>query len=461
MRLAAAAPAVVLLALTSVAAAEREDDIFWVDPPAPRDDARADRAPTKLFLNRCVGGCAVRKGDDNDAATDVSTIPAQDSTLTEFGYTNEIWDAVVACVRDTYRAYDLEVVTAEPPSSERYVEVMVAGTPGELGQTPDTLGVAPMARDCSVQSNWVAFAFANAHGTDPVLELCATIAHEAGHVVGLEHVYECKDPMTYLPACGRRWFLNQRAGCGAREPGSCRCDRDSQNSHVLLTHALGPGDLPPAPAVTIPYPADDAAVIPNFAIFGEIVEPRVIRRVEFWLNDFLWQRQLGRREANIYTFATPVTVPDGVIDVEVRAYNDLELAGAATISVVKGAPCADASSCHDGQACVEGRCKYPLPTTEQGEACSRDADCASFVCASHGEHALCSRFCIVGIDGACGDGYACIEHGEDDGVCWPSSLLDTGGCCSASGGPAGPAALGGVLVVVLGRGRRRPRRGAS
>lgn len=460
----AAAPVLALLVPASVAAAPaappgppspgldggaRGHDVVLVDePPPPRTDAAG---PDALYLNRCAAGCTVEPGG-NDARADRSSIPATRSTLSPFGYADAVWDAVVACVRDTYLPYGVEVVTVEPAAGD-YVEVMVAGVPAELGQPGNILGIAPMSSSCAAGNRWIAFAFANAHGVDPVLELCATVAHEAGHVYGLDHAYDCRDPMTYLTGCGQKFFVNRALPCGEFDGArGCRCGA-TQNSHVVLGNALGLGTLPPPAEVTIPYPATDAAVADRFAVFAEVDERRLTDRVELWLNGWPWATLPGIDGDAPYGFRAPAELPDGVIDVEVRAYNDLEVPGVATLTVVKGAPCTSGATCLDGQRCDDGRCAWPAPTGGFGDACALDADCVSRRCETDGEVALCTEACTPGLDATCGDGYGCLQTG-DAGACWPADRLgDGGGCCSAGGGAGSSALL--ALAAALGLGRRR------
>jgi len=445
-----------VLATAPVAHAGRDVVVMVDDPPGV---VQAAVAPRALYLNRCVGGCTVRPGD-NSAVNDRSSIIAQTSTLSEFMYDDATWDAVVACIRASWAPYDLDIVTDEPDDSVPYNEIMIAGSPEQLGQDSNTLGLAPMSTSCTPYSDWIAFAFANAHGSNPVELLCDTAGHEPGHILGLDHEYDCKDKMTYLSGCSQKWFLNISAPCGEFEsdgPRDCKCTGTTQNSHRILTDVLGVGELPAPPGVAIPYPVDGAAVIDGFTMFGMIDEPRITDRVEFWLNGWPWSVQTGVREVGQYSYTTPGNLPDGVIDIEIKAFDDLQLEGSATITVTKGEPCTTASTCLDGQFCDDGRCTYPPPTGELGEACEIDADCISRKCGSDGEVNLCTQYCQLGADGACDDGYSCLRSG-DDGLCWPSDRIDSG-CCSASGGGAGAGALAGlVLVLTAGRGRRRSAR---
>lgn len=441
-----------VIATTAVAHGGRDVVVLIDDPPGL---AAAAVPPRALYLNRCVGGCTVTPGD-NSARDDRSSIIDQTYTLSEFAYDDATWDAVVACIRAAWAPYDLDVVTEEPDGIP-YNEIMIAGSPGELGQDSNTLGLAPMSSSCTPNSDWIAFAFANAHGSDPVESLCDTAAHEPGHILGLDHEYDCKDKMTYLTGCSEKWFLNVSAPCGEFEndgPRDCQCTGATQNSHAILTDLLGAGEPPPPPTVEVIYPLDGAAVIPSFTMFGKVTEPRITDHVEFWINGWPWGRAPGVREGDTYSYQ-PTGLPDGYLDLEVRAYNDLNLVGVSpTITVLKGEPCTSADSCLDGQFCEDGRCAWPPPTGELGDECGIDADCITRKCGTDGEVNLCTSYCQLGVDGECGDGYACLRAG-DDGLCWPSDRIDAG-CCSASGGGAGSAAL--ALVFIAGTGRRRSAR---
>lgn len=441
-----------ILATATIAHAEPgplsyDGDVMLVAPPS-----HPAAAAHTIYLNRCAGGCTVRPGD-NDATTDHSSLISQTSSLTPFKYSDATWNAVVDCVKEVYAPYDVQIVETEPAASEDYIEAMVAGTPDEIGQSNTTLGYSPMAADCSPQVRWISFVLANIH-QDNALNICATVAHETGHVYGLDHTYDCKDPMTYLTGCGQKFFLDLPMDCGEFDgPRPCKCDRTTENTHVLLTNEIGVGTLPAPPEVSVLYPADGATVADGFSMFGKVVEPRIVSRVEFWLNGFPYSRQVGSRDTDTYTFAAPSDLPDGVIDLEVRAYDDLLQVGSSAVTIIKGAACTSASTCADGQDCNDGRCEFPPPTLAVGDTCATSAECESFQCVSDGSNSLCTEPCVVGVEGSCGDGFTCIQDG-DYGACWPSDLLDHPGCCDTGGAPGGPIALGlGVALLVL---RRRP-----
>lgn len=433
-------------------AARRADDVVIV-PPQPA--LRAAGGPQRLYLNRCATGCVVRDGD-NSAATDSSTIPVGDRTLAPFGLGDAAWDEVVACVATTYAPYDVEVVTTEPSSGD-YVEIMVAGTAGEFGLDATTLGIAPLASDCSAQTRVLGFAFANSHAGGNVADICATAAHEAGHVYGLDHAFDCKDPMTYLTGCEPKRFLNLDLACGEFDgPRACKCRGASQDSHAVLTGVLGAGTLPPASPVSITYPSAGAVVPAGGVVFVATAEARRLIRVELWVN--------GRRVDEVAPPATetltelrvPATVSDGVLDLEVRAVSDLGQVATATVQVTQGVGCDVVPACAADETCdAAGRCVAPAGRGALGEACGADAACASQRCDP--TLGVCTAACVVAVADQCPTDFTCypVDDPVIDRACWPDDAIPVdGGCCDAGGGAPTAAILAPLLAAWLARRRR-------
>jgi hypothetical protein len=436
---------------------------YVVVDPAPR---RRDRlGPDVLYLNRCAGGCAVGT-DGNSAAANQSTIPAVPGTLSAFAWPDPAWDQVVACVQATYRPYGVEVVTTEPAGGDAHVEVMVAGAPAELGLMAGTLGIAPLAADCSAQVGVIAFAFANVHQDGNVLDICATAAHEAGHVYGLDHAFDCRDPMTYLIGCGQKYFAHLNLTCGEFDGARpCKCG-ERQNTHVSLTEALGEGAAPTGGAeVTIPYPAAAATLADGETVFVQVGPWRPLRRVELWINGTRWVRQ-DAGAAALYMLPIPAAVPDGVLDLETRVIDDLGGVSRATVQVTKRAPCGPTVPCSAGTCGGDGRCVIAAGAAALGDACDGDRACGSQLCVDDGRDQLCSDDCLVGVPTTgCPDAFTCLplDAVSTSGVCWPDDLAgaggDGGGCCDAGDGapPLGlPVGLG--FGLLLRSRRRRARR---
>lgn len=432
--------------------------------------AHAETAGT-LYLNRCAGGCIVHKGAD-DARTNGSSIPMGDMTdfpMSEFPWGDTEWNAIVQCVKEVYSPYKLTVTDQLPAPGVAYNEAIIAGHDFEIGWQAG--GVAPKNSDCTARSYVVSFTFANDFGaTDRVFELCAVAAQESGHAYGLDHTYSfldgssgCRDPMTYRSDCGgQKFFRNEPAHCGEFAERPCSCGA-TQNSHLHLLSVLGAGTpITRAPDVVITTPTDGATLGPSPAIVARASAQRGIKTMELWLNGYLWGTTggvafgaQGQPEAS-YALPIPAGVPDGVIDVVVKAKDDIDVTTeSAPITVTKGAPCASADTCLAGQKCETGRCFWDPPTGQTGDACTYQQFCTSGVCAGVSDDAkICTQSCIPGVADSCPTDFECIEESAGKGFCSPAGAAG-GGCCSTGRGAASQTALLAFgLALVLVRRRR-------
>jgi hypothetical protein len=417
-------------ATSALAQPTRGDDIVVVPPQRTRSDARAAKV---IFLDRCRGGCVVNT-DGNRAQTNSSTIPKGGSTLSEFGFGDSAWTSLLSCVQDLYQPYDIVVTDVKPDDATAQVKVLVAGVPSQLGLDANTLGIAPLTSDCSPQRNVIAFAFAGAHSADNLSDLCSTAAHEAGHVFGLDHAFECRDPMTYLTGCGQKYFLNFDLPCGEfmLPTRACKCGA-KQNSHEKLTRALDQGALPTGPAVNIIVPTPNSMVMPNFVVTSKITEKRWLSRAELWINGWPYAASKPGASSAPVILTPPRTLSDGVLDIEVRAYDDLGTVGVSRLTVTKGAPCADASTCAAKQSCDNGRCSFAAPTLQLGDTCSNNDECVDHQCVTTGGGTTCSKICVVGVADQCGS-LECVSSVEGYGLCVAPTSTESGGCCGVGGG---------------------------
>lgn len=433
-----------------------------------------------LFVNRCSGGCIITGGTVNDARNHVSSIPDPGSYVVE-EYKNAAgltgvaadaeWTAVLDCLKDVYSPYNVMITDVKPAEGIAFNEAIVAGRPEQIGLGPDILGIAPLANDCSAQSNAMSFSFANYHSnTERVNNICWTASQEGGHTYGLDHqfVFEdgesaCSDPTTYRMDCGgRKFFRNRFAQCGEDKVRKCRCSQ-SQNSHQKLLSVFGAGTVTTdPPTVTMSFPSDSITVAAGWGVRAEAGSERGVNKVELYLNGSRWLVQPGakfgsRGQLNpaVYMMPVPAAVPDGVIDVYVRALDDLGAeASSATVMVTKGSPCTNASSCLDGQSCDAGRCTYPAPAGELGDSCSYDQYCKSWSCieATSGDK-RCVSDCRTSDTASCPAEFQCLPTGDTEaGVCWPT---DTGGCCSARRDAGWSHFAFGAAVLAMLRRKRR------
>jgi MYXO-CTERM domain-containing protein len=436
-----------------------------------------------IYLNRCTGGCAINGGGINDARTNTSTIPAPGAyTVAEYrnasGQTGAAadaeWNAVVQCLKEVYSPFAVTVTDQKPSGGQSYTMAVIAGTPSDIGLANDILGIAPLAGDCSPQDNVISFSFANHHGnTERVNNLCWTAAQETAHALGLDHEYmfsdgtsACNDPMTYRFDCGgQKFFRNKPASCGEQEVRQCRCG-GSQNSHLKITNVFGAGtSLIPAPSCTIVTPTNGSTVQNGMIVAGSSGSQRGVAKVELWLNNYKWAEKPGsgflangQLNPSTYSIMMPADVPNGVIDVQLKCYDDLGLKTDSGISTVtKGAPCTSADACAKGQKCEAGKCFWDAPTGKLGADCDYNQFCESGICTTTSDGAFCSQACIVGTKDSCPADFECEPTGGTNGQCLPSG--GGGGCCSVGddGGPAwfhfGISAL--VLGFVVRRRRKR------
>lgn len=394
--------------------------------------AGADDISNIIYMNRCDGGCdIIASNSTNDAHANISSIPSSNATIGEFAHPDSFWDELVACVRETYAPYDIEVVTDEPGSFTKHHEAIVAGDPSDLGLSDDVGGIAVISGDCSPRNNVISFSFANSYPPSAVWNLCATIAQESAHSFGLDHVNDCRDPMTYRTGCGQKYFRNELLPCGETSDRACRCDGATQNSHARLTNTFGEGMLPAGPDVELLLPAPEAVVEPGFSIYADASDPRGVARVELIINNWQYDEQNGNGD-NPYVFLAPAGLPDGYQNIRIRAFNDLGVLGQTEARVLLGDPCESDGECNDGQSCDNGGCMWPEPTGELGDSCERDIDCTTYLCPSDGEARLCSEACFIGVNDTCPDGFECLSTGSSSGVCWPGGGGGGGGCCSTN-----------------------------
>jgi MYXO-CTERM domain-containing protein len=125
--------------------------------------------------------------------------------------------------------------------------------------------------------------------------------------------------------------------------------------------------------------------------------------------------------------------------------------------VTKGAPCASAETCADGQRCDAGRCLWDPPVGEFGDDCTFEQYCLTGLCAGTNEKTICTQSCVPGVTDGCPDAsYECLEQSAGRGVCWPKGA-EEGNClgCSSAGTGAPPFLLGLFGLGLILRKRRR------
>jgi len=452
-------------------------------PPELYTGRRAQISGT-IYLERCRGGCTVTQGA-NDARAMSSSIPDRPGAYTISEYRNGSgqtgtqadaeWGSLVQCMREVYSPYNITVTDARPAGTSYHLAI-VAGLPQDIGLSSDILGVAPLATDCSPQDNVISFSFANAHPQTDMVgrvnNLCWTAAQESAHAFGLDHQYEyvtdkrsaCNDPMTYRADCGgQKFFRNQSASCGEFQTRPCRCG-GTQNSHQKLLSVFDGGQsLIPAPSVAITTPRATDTVLGMF-VAASAGSRRGVSRVELWVNGFKWAEARGaafgpggQPNPAPYGIQVPASLPSSVVDIQVRAYDDIGLyTESAPMTLTHGAPCESADACAKGQKCEEGRCFWDPPAGEIGDECAYSQFCISGVCRGTAEKQICTQDCAPGVENSCPSGFACAPTEPGHGICF---FPDDSGCCSTGGGGGGapwaPIGLATLTLGLLARARRR------
>ena len=210
-------------------------------------------APRTVFLNRGGGTYHIIGGRTNSATqsanASVSNRGTGDITIAPLAAGFD-WAAISQCVQDHYAAYDLVFTETRPPGG-LYLEAVVGGSGTELGFPRDSLfGIAAADNFCGVTEAGIAFSFSETHRGVPDQdgELCATIAHEVGHLLALEHETLAADLMSYVlvSESPSKAFVDQVATCGV-EPGGdqpCACGtmglNNRTNSALRLNMWVGP-----------------------------------------------------------------------------------------------------------------------------------------------------------------------------------------------------------------------------
>lgn len=456
---------------------------YVMAPPQPNAPKPTDVLSGQvIYLNNCATGCTVKPGNE-DASTMTSEIASKTANWTEFAWQTGEWDAVVKCVKEVYSPYNV-VVTDQLPQSAYNMEI-IAGDPRDIGLTSGVGGIALVSNDCSPRQNSIAFAFTSAidvfaqeDANNRVWGMCWTASQEIAHIYGLDHEFAyldngdsaCNDPMTYRDECGgQKFFRNRAASCGEFPPsprpgcGPSNTCASAQNSHLKLLGLFGPGTpLTTPPMVAITSPATNGTIANGATLILSATSQRGIAKIDLFINGYQWAEVTGHafgpngQDTGAYTITLPNSVPDGVMDMVAKAYDDIGVeTDSATVTVTKGAPCADASTCAKGQNCSAGKCFWDPATGMLGDKCTYPQACVSGLCEGTSDtDQICTMGCVVGSTDACPKGFDCLMTSGNDGVCFTQS---SGGCCSVGSEPHAVYAHAFLALAVLGFAARRRR----
>lgn len=424
-----------------------------------------------IFLNRCVGGCKLTSGY-TDSRTNKSQIGA--GTLSAFSFGDTAWNNVVNCVKSTFSRFNVEVTDKDPGPYVDHFEVMVAGSPGQIGLSSGIGGIAEYSCQSpgvctSYLPDTIVFDFAAVYSGYPNrdLEICAVAAQEIAHTWTLDHVTDASDPMTYFDYSGMRQFKDN-VQCGSdcvngTSPFGLTCSGNAhtcmstgtatQNEVQILTKLFGPAGAK-APTLTMSNPKNGSAQPAGFTINVDCQSSDGVQEVQYSIDGTLKTTQA----APPFSYPTPANLAMGSHRVTVLCASKLQAISTATADVIIGAPCGTDADCPAGNICYGSACiAGPDAAGGLGATCTQSSDCVNGACANDGKTMACVIPCDLAAN-ACPDGFGCLDAGGGMGVCWVS---DNSGCCDTSGRSAGtgPILLGlGFAAVFVTRRRRRNRR---
>jgi hypothetical protein len=396
-------------------------------------------APTgarTIYLNRKGGTYNIVNGATNAATNTANTIAAGDGRT----HSNAVipplessfdWPYIVDCVKKQYKKYNVTITETEPTSGN-YVEAVVGGNGASTGWSASSgiLGVASADNFCGVTERGIAFSFASNHIgiTKPNDELCATVAHEVGHLLALEHEIAAPDTMSYVPfaSSGSKAFTDGSSHCGtdSQSQSSCSCQTtgagEVTSSGVRLTQFLGlrPTETVP-PTLAVSSPGDQDKLRPSFEVDATASDETQMDQVAV-LVDGVMAASSSSPQGNAYTVAV-ANVAEGSHMLEVQA---IDLAGNIT----------------------KKQLAVTVALGNLGDTCAANEDCHGALCASDEDGTFCTQACSP--DNACPGDFSCVAVGAQS-VCTP----DSGGGCNAGGN--GHAMLGLLIVGLLARRRAR------
>jgi hypothetical protein len=402
-----------------------------------------------IYLHRCPPGtgCAIHPGND-DSRTDTSSLAQQDVSLSPFSQTDEVWQRMVDCVKETYAPFNVTVTDVDPGNVPHF-ENIVGGRGTQLDPSLSNAGGVAV-RTCEEIPNAVSFTF-DVYGPDPDT-LCWTASQETAHMFGLDHEYNANDPMTYLnggPSMKR--FQPTASRCGEYAERDCMCGTPTQDSYQIILDLFGQGVVTP-PSVIIKLPKAGKKVTPGFRVTAAATDDVGVDRVELWIDN---ANTGSVAMTTPYILTAPLDLEEGAHHVQAIAYDVQGGVANADLDVDVGPPCTSNGSCNDGESCVMSVCVAGKGTPGgMGNVCNANTECLSDQCAQLDGEKECVEACDPSVADACGSGFSCIDNGQGGGVCWYDG--GGGGCCDAGGaGPLGPSALAFALGTMLFRRRRR------
>lgn len=474
-----------LLASIGSASAEpllRDGTLDWPDDPqfVPPSGPLPLASTNVMFLNRCPNGCTINVGSKANSINDTWPISSQ-RVLSKFAFDDATWNAVVACVKDTFEPYNLQITDVDPGTASHF-EIMIAGVPADVGFGANIGGVAPPGCSAPYLNNALVFDFANVWSfgattcnANCIEDICSTAAQEIGHTwADMDHSTNNKDPMTYLNYTRRKYFQDADQQCGSdcvngqgpqgetcsgtnNQSHVCRCtggSRQTQNSYQVVKSLFGVTGSPPTMVLT---PDNGTTVDKGFSIkIGAMDNSGTIARLQVKVDGTAIDTSMIDPFAKPPPWTIPTMLENGPHTIQATVWDPQQSQATAMAAVQENPPCNATTACPSAtDACVGGRCvPGPSVTGGLGTTCNDHPDCASGQCATDGTNKYCVETCTAG---QCPQGFGCLDDGAGNGFCWPGYDEGGGGCGCQSNRPGGALTLGLLFAVGLYACRRRRR----
>ncbi|MEO6773600.1 MAG: Ig-like domain-containing protein [Kofleriaceae bacterium] len=433
-----------------------------------------------VYLNNCrPNGCLVTQASSDDARIDHSAIVPHTGTLAALKSTVD-FNAIKTCVTTALAPFNI-TVTDQDPGMQPHFEIMIAGSPQDVGFDTSFEGVAqylcggaPGACNGTYIPEALSFAFGNAPtvGGNATL-ICGVALQETAHGWTLDHTTPSSDPMTYNTystpltfrdnaPCGsdclytgnKNAFGVQCSGTGGNATHvSMENNMATQNEVTILKNLFGPaGAVPPTVAVTSPSNGSGQQIGQAFNVAATCTSPDGIKEIDFVIDG----QQISTVASSPATFMAPNYLLMGTHHIDVICGTTKLASATASIDVMVGNICATDADCGANKICYQQSCiAGPGGAGGLGATCAMNSDCASGSCGDDGTQQLCVVPCDP-THSQCPDGFGCLADGAGGGVCWlGADNGGGGGCCETGHGDSRGSIVFGLGFAALWVKRRR------
>ncbi|MFT3692337.1 MAG: Ig-like domain-containing protein [Kofleriaceae bacterium] len=419
-----------------------------------------------LYLNNCraTNGCMITKGVFDDSRKNQASVAAHNGTVAALS-TIANWASIKSCITNALSGFAVTVTDVDPGNVPHF-EMVIGGTPSNLGLDSSVEGIAPYLctapGDCGGQTyiqNAITFAFANLDPTNTNL-WCGVALQEAAHGWTLDHATPNTDPMTYKTYAANLSYQNG-APCGSdclygagqnmtsfgvqcsgtNTNGTHVCmenNQSTQNEVTILTNLFGAATAA-APTVAITSPANNGTVPSgqDLVINATCSSGDGVKQIDFIVDDNIKSTSTASPAT-----ATIKGLTKAAHTIQVVCGTQKNASASAFASITVGDACTVDTDCASGQLCSNKMCvDGPGTAGGLGSPCTNNSDCQSNECGTDGNTSACVSDCDPSAS-TCPAGFSCLSAGSS-GVCWAESGGGGGGCNTGN-------SSGGMILAACG-----------